>query len=36
VLEILGQAVVLLDDGVENRGEVLVRVGIASVDAAVL
>jgi hypothetical protein len=36
VLEVLGQAVVLLDDGVEELGEVLVGVGIAGVDAAVL
>jgi hypothetical protein len=36
VLEVIGQAVVLLDDGVEDDGEVLVGVLIAGVDAAVL
>ena len=36
VLEVLREAVVLLDDGVEDLGEVLVGVAIAGVDAAVL
>ena len=36
VLEVLWQAVVLLDDGVEDGGEVLVRVLISGVDSAVL
>ena len=36
VLEVLWQAVVLLDDGVEDGGKVLVRVLISGVDSAVL
>ena len=36
VLEVLGETVVLLDDGIEDDGEVLVGVGIAGIDAAVL
>ena len=36
VLEVLGEAMVLLDDRIEDNGEVLVGIGIASIDAAVL
>ena len=36
VLEVLRQAVVLLDDGVKDGGEVLVGVLISGVDSAVL
>ena len=36
VLGISGDAVILLDDGIEDLGEILIRVPVTSINSAVL